>query len=274
MKLRPPIKIHGGKFYLSSWVIEHLPANYEQMGYIEPFVGGGSVFLNKAPSPTEAINDLDLGVIQIWRALRDEPSVFIQKLKRINYTEPTFKRAKNKLDSNEFDDYMEHAISEFIVRRMSRGGMKDAFAWSERLRGGQPGDVNAWDTIIKQLPELAERAAKVHIFQRPAVEVIKAFDDQDMLCYCDPPYLPDTRSSPSVYGVEMTTEQHIELAETLNAFRGRVALSGYPSALYKSHFANWRCVKKTIANHAGQTETKSRKVECLWMNYDQNGKLL
>lgn len=44
---------------------------------------------------------------------------------------------------------------------MSRGGNGDAFAWSERLRGGKPGDLNGWETRLEMLPALAQRIASV-----------------------------------------------------------------------------------------------------------------
>ena len=268
-KLRPIIKCHGGKHYLNSWVISHFPENYEEFDYVEPFIGGGSVLLNKElPSHNriEVINDVHLGLIQIYRALRDEPKHFIGKLKRIRYTERVFLREANKVD-NEFPDYMDQAVNEYVVRRMSRGGLKKAFAWSERTRGGVPGDLNAWNTMLQQLTLIAKRIEEVSIFNKPAVDVLKAFDDDTTFAYCDPPYLHDSRTSTDSYEHEMSTDDHIELSEVLNQYRGKVAISGYPSVLYNRLYKEWNCVKKTIANHSSQQKTKSQKTECLWMNY-------
>lgn len=266
-KMRPPFKIHGGKFYLSSWIIKHFPEGYQEMDYLEPFAGALSVFLNKDKSSTEYINDTNLGIIQIFRALRDEPKTFITRIKRTRYTERVFNRSVNR-EGKEFDDYMDHAINEFILRRMSRGGLKKAFGWSTRKRGGQPGDLNAWETIIEQLPLIADRLKNVQIFQKNAHYVIKAFNEENMLCYCDPPYLPDVRTSPSAYGDdEMSTDDHIALSQALLAFKGKVIISGYPSTLYNRIYGDWRCVKKKIANHSSQQKTKKYKTECLWMNY-------
>jgi len=273
-KLRPPFKIHGGKYYLASWIIDHFPPDYQELGYLEPFVGAGSVFLNKEPSATEAINDLDEGAIQIWRALRNEPQPFIQRLRRTKYTETTFNRAWNRSES-EYKDYIDHAANEFILRRMSRGGLRQAFAWSDRERGGKPGDVNAWETIIKELPLIAKRLPKINIFQKDAIEVIKAFDDADFLCYADPPYMSDTRVSPNAYEIEMDTESHIKLAQAMNAYRGKAIISGYWHPLYRRLFDGWRCEKKEVANHSGQTTKKNRRTECIWLNFDKKtGKLL
>lgn len=266
--MRGPIKCHGGKFYTSSWIISHFPRDYEKYDYIEPYVGGASVFLNKNRSQgIEAINDLDLGVIQIYRALRDEPANFINRLKRVKYCEATFKRIMKKSPHKNHKDYMDHAISEFILRRMSRGGLKTAFAWSERERGGQPGEINAWETILQQLPLISERLNRTYIFNENAISVIKAFDDEKTLLYADPPYLPDTRSTTDAYEYEMDTDDHIILAESLNKFKGKVIISGYPSQLYKRLYKNWNTHKKKIANHASQQKKKEIKTEILWSNY-------
>jgi len=269
-KLRPPFKIHGGKFYLASWVLDNFPKNVEQYDYIEPFSGGASVLLNKT-RPThegakEVINDLDRGVTAIFKCLRDEPDVFIKKLKNTTYSERVFNRELKKLKENQFENEFERAVTEFIVRRMSRGGMKAAFSWSERERGGQPGDVNAWETIIEQLPAISNRLQNVFIFNKTAVKVIKAFNYENALVYCDPPYVPETRASKDVYEMEMSTDDHIELATALNNFKGKVVLSGYPSTLYKRLYKDWKCIKKKVPNHSSQQKTKSIKVECLWIN--------
>lgn len=268
-KLRPVIKCHGGKFYLANWVIENFPENYEEYDYIEPFIGGGSVLFNKnrcVGNRIEALNDLHLGLVQIYRALRDEPKHFINRLKRTRYTDRVFKRELRKQEL-QFPDYMDQAVNEFIVRRMSRGGLKKAFAWSNRLRGGQPGDLNAWKTILEQLPSMAKRIEDASIFNKSGDQVIRAFNDEQCLCYCDPPYLHDTRISKQTYDNEMTTDDHIALAEALKAFKGKALISGYSSILYKRLYADWRCVKKKIANHSSQQKTKQYKTECLWMNY-------
>lgn len=265
-KLRPPVKTHGGKYYLTDFVIGHFPSDYQDMAYIEPFCGGASVFLNKEASPEECISDTDLNLIQIWRALRDEPSEFIGRLKRINYTELTFKRALNRSEKP-FDDYIEQAVNEFILRRMSRGGLKKHFAWSNRKRGGKPGDVNAWDTMLDMLPLISNRIANAYVLDKPAIDVVKAFNNSNALIYADPPYLPETRVTTDVYVEEMDTDDHIVLAKALNSFEGKVIISGYPSTLYKRLYAGWKCKKKQIPNHASQSKTKKYKTECIWMNY-------
>lgn len=267
-KLRPPVKTHGGKFYLCNWIIENFPPDYEELTYVEPMCAGASVFLNKKPSKEEVINDIDKGLISVFKSLRDEPKEFIERLKRIRYTERAFKMAVTRAEQG-FDDYLDHAVNEYMLRRMSRGGMKKAFAWSDRLRGGQPGDVNAWETMLEELPSISERVQKATMLNKSVFDVMKVWDEETTLFYLDPPYLHATRSegATDVYQHEMTVEDHMNLLHLAKTTRGKVILSGYASPLYSRSLKGWRCKKKNVANNSGQGKTKERRLEVLWMNY-------
>lgn len=262
---RPAFKCHGGKYYLARWIIAHFPPNSCDLVYVEPYCGGASVLLNKQRSAVEVVNDLDPAVYDLYTALRDTPEPFVRGLHALDYAETTFLRAKER--QNRCEAGLERATNEYVLRRMSRGGLRTAFAWSERLRGGQPGDVNAWETALANLPLLSSRLQGVDISNRPAVEVIRQCDGPDALIYCDPPYLPATRVSRSAYAFEMTADDHCELAGVLNGCRGRVLVSGYPSPLYDHLYRNWNVAAKEIANHASQKTVKRRKEEVVWMNY-------
>lgn len=241
------------------------------MGYIEPYCGAASVLLNKPRSRMEVINDVDPGITIILRMVRDEPEEFIQRLSAIPYKREVFERAKIKTDESIpwrwCADEMTYAVNEFILRRMSRGGLKEAFAWSDRLRGGKPGDVNAWETIIQMIPHISERLQGVHITNEPTTELLPLADQEDMLVYCDPPYLPKTRKAKKTYRFEMTEEQHKELAELLNGMTAQVLLSGNPSSLYDEWYEGWSVSKRDIANHSSQQKIKESRTEVLWYNY-------
>ena len=267
-KLRGPIKIHGGKFYLSPWIISNFPKNYVELDYCEPFCGAASVLLNKEKSPKETICDKDKGIIALFKALRDEPNEFIGRLRRTKYKESTFKSNLKKAESP-FEDYVDYAVNEFILRRMSRGGLKKAFGWSDRKRGGQPGDVNAWETIIELLPSISSRISDVNIISESFESVVSNWDEENTLTYLDPPYLHSTRNETSTdaYEHELTVEQHIQLLNMIKNARGKIVISGYQSRLYKETLVGWKCKKKEIANHSSQSKTKERKIECIWMNY-------
>ena len=62
--------------------------------------------------------------------------------------------------------------------------------------------------------QAAERLRGVQIENRPAVELIKRFDYENVLVYCDPPYMLETRHGKQ-YRHEMDKEDHEELLEAL-----------------------------------------------------------
>jgi DNA adenine methylase len=262
MQVRPPVKWHGGKHYLAGRIIEQFP---EHRIYLEPFGGAASVLLNKAPVDVEAYNDLDLRITRLFRVLRSDGERFMEQVRLVPYSQVEF------LDARAYPPSAgdpERAVCDFIRWRQSFGGRGQSWSCTtKRARGGMAGDVNAWWTAIDQLPRVIDRLRRVEILREPAVDAIRRFDNSEALIYCDPPYVHGTRTVPDAYGVEMTDEDHVELAEQLNQCRSRVVLSGYASELYDRLYEGWRRVDFDIANHAAGGRQKARATECLWMNY-------
>lgn len=263
--IRPLVKIHGGKWFLKDWVISKFPSDYDTLRYIEPFVGGGSVFLNKKKSPVEIINDIDRNLMLIWNAVQWRCREFQLEMGQTPYCEASFNVAKSTID---FGGDFHRACVSYVVRRMSRGGLQKTFAWSDRQRGGQPGDVNAWKTAIHQLSLISERLRPlVELNNRPAIEILNKYNDNKSFSYQDPTYLHETRVSKKAYEFEMSEKDHVELAEVNNNFKGKVLISGYHSKLYAQLYKGWNVAEKKIANHASQKKTKQVKTEVLWKNY-------
>jgi DNA adenine methylase len=268
MKLRPIFKCHGGKSYLKEFIIAHFPKNYKSLRYFEACGGAASVLLNKDKSIEETYNDADPRIASIVTTLASPNfDLFIKRLKDTPYTEEMFKWAQDAAGSSDEISMQDVAYSELIIRRMSRGGLRQAFGWSERLRGGEPGDLHAWKTFKEQLPLIAFRLQDVHVFSMDVIDFFKRFDAEGTLWYIDPPYLQTTRSSKDVYTFEMSEEQHIELGKALNNAKGKVLLSGYQSDLYTKMYKGWNMDCRAIANHSSQSKIKQKRVEILWMNY-------
>lgn len=244
--LKAPIKSLGSKHHIANWIIEYFPKNYLELKYCEPFCAGASVFLNKEPSPEETISDIDRGLICIFKALRDEPKEFISKVKRIKYTENTFNRAYRRSQANNCD-YIDQAIIEYVLRRMSRGGLKKSF---------YKNNETSWLNMNEHLSLLAKRIDGVNIINSCFKDVFKVWDEADTLTYLDPPMLPDKNATGCD---EITIDDHIAMLTIAKIGRGKIIISGHPSPLYNRHLADWRCVKTT--------HSTSKKVEMLWMNY-------
>jgi DNA adenine methylase len=261
-----PLKIHGGKHYLASWVISHFPPHTH---YLEPFFGGGSVLLAKDPVGTsETVNDMNAHLINFWRVLRD-PCLFNQLAMQATLTpfsEYEFWDAHSQLTST---NPVIRACGFLVRNRQSRQGLERDYATpSRRTRRGMHEGVAAWLSAVDGLPEVHERIRRVEIRQMPAVEFIERYDHEDALFYCDPPYLPETRTVKDAYKHEMNADDHAVLLDALAAIRGKFVLSGYPSELYAKYekHCGWSRAEKFIDNKAGSGDSKRTMTECLWMN--------
>lgn len=264
MKLRPPVKWHGGKHYLASRIIELFP---EHRVYLEPFGGGASVLLNKEPVEVETYNDLDLRITRLFRILREQGDAFIARASLTPYSQGEFDRcAKYPPEATD----LEMVLCDFVRWRQSFGGQGKTWSCTTgRARGGIAGDVNAWWSAIELLPQIITRLQRVQLACQPAIDAIRKFDHPEGLIYCDPPYLHATRAKGSrdIYGVEMTDDDHRELASILHECKAKVVLSGYASPLYQELYRDWQTVDFEMANHAAGGSSKRRMVERIWMNY-------
>ena len=189
MVLRPPLKWHGGKYYLAKRIISLFPPHRI---YLEPFGGAASVLLNKIPSDVEAYNDLDLKLSRFFRILQKHGPELVERLQFVPYSEYEFENAETyPINATDIDK----AICDFIRWRQSFGGRGKSWSCTTRkTRGGMAGDVNAWWSAIDQLSEIINRLKRVQILSQPAIKAIKRFDNPDTLIYCDPPYVHETRA--------------------------------------------------------------------------------
>ena len=255
-KFKPPIKCVGDKWHLKDFIISHLPENYEQMIYVEPFCSGGTIFLNKNASVTEVISDIDEGIICVFKAIRDEPKEFFSRIKRATYTERSFKLALGKAQ-HEFEDYIDKAFNEYVLRRMSRAGSKKSFSWTQHNED-EINDDAAWATLSEKIEEMSTRLTNTTILCKNFVEIMKFWDETETVFYLDPPELKSIETDSQPF--EMSVDDHMNMIHLAKNSKGKVIISGFSCPLYNRSLKNWKCKKKPNQN-------KTKKVECVWINY-------
>jgi len=251
---RPVLHYLGSKWSIAPWVIEHLPPH---VTYVEPFGGGAAILLRKDPSPVEVYNDLDSSVVAFWRILRSRPHEFIALLQSTPWA-----REEYQLAWTPCEDEMEAARRFFIRCWMSYSGGSDRpSGWRVNSRT-KSGSVPHWGRE-ERLLEVAERWRTVQIEHDDALKVIRRFDGPNTLHYCDPPYVPTTRTSGSGYACELSLDDHQALIDLLLSVQGKVVLSGYPSDLYIRELEGrgWSRRDRTSRTR----DPKATRTECLWI---------
>ena len=126
------------------------------------------------------------------------------------------------------------------------------------------GAVSRWLGAVEALPEISQRLLRVQIERDDAIDVIRRYDSEETLFYCDPPYPHEARGDSKAYRYEMTDDEHIELARVLHDAKGQVALSGYHCALLDELYKDWH-IHEGISKKVHSVKTE--RVEVLWTNY-------
>ena len=209
----------------------------------------------------ETINDLDGGVVNFFEWVRRDPerlarAVFLTPYGRRVY-DAAFAPAENNFD----------AAVKFCIQANMGYGFRTAGArpgWKLDIQGRERAySLNDWNELPEQIIYAAERLKHTQIECKPAMDVIGRFNFENVLIYCDPPYLLETRFGKQ-YKQEMTRQQHEELLDILLKSEAKVLLSGYESDLYNDALKDWR--KEKIWSAARNSSKK--KQEVLWMNFE------
>jgi DNA adenine methylase len=284
--MQSPLKWHGGKYYLAKRIVSLMPprktpkSTFGYLHYVETHAGGLSVlFANDPEGISEVVNDVNKDLSNFWRVLQGGESFkeFQRLAEATPFSQPLWLDAEVEMLEwpclPEETDVV-RAWRFFIWCRMSLAGRLGSFAplSRTRTRRGMNEQASAWLSAVEGLPEVHERLKRVVVLNDNATEVIRREDGAHALFYVDPPYLPETRTVMEVYEHEMTRDRHCELLKALLTRQGYVMLSGYDSEMYNDILKGWRKEVFDLPNNAAGGKEKRRMQECLWMNYNSEGR--
>jgi DNA adenine methylase len=264
---------YGGKYSHLDWLLPLLPKCHH---YCEPFAGSAAVLINREASPVETYNDIDGEVVNFFRVLRNHHEELIKLIALTPFSREEYHLAI--YGSTDGINDVERARRFYVKARQTRTGLAQTASlgrWAnckDTSRAGMSGVVSRWLGGIDALDEIAQRLIRVQFENRPAIDVIRLYDNINTLFYCDPPYLHDTRGDDKAYGFEMDQDQHREFAEVVNESKGMVAVSGYDHPLMDELFTPVRWVK-TLGPEKTIHSTKGTRVEVLWTNYDPRSQI-
>lgn len=278
MKVKTPLKWHGGKSYLAKRILELAPPRAGLTGYInyvEPFCGGSSVLLAHNPiGVSEIVNDTSWQLTNFWQVLKNEAlfKKFQRRIESTPFSETEWKIAAKVGPDEILNNPVLQAVVFFVKCRQSLAGRGKSFTGitKTRTRRGMNNEVSGWLSAVEGLSAVHARLKRVLILNRDALDVIEEFDKPRTWIYTDPPYMLETRTAKQVYDHEMSYEDHLELLNTLEELEhAKFTLSGYPSDLYKKYAKrnNWNVEEIKIRNHASGSKEKREMTELLIMNF-------
>ena len=180
------LRYPGGKSKLLSLLINFLPKKRDIEGrYIEPFVGGGSVFLHIYPEMS-LLSDLNIELINLYRGIKSYPYEVWETFRSF----PVGKEAYYIIrDINTVNKplYYKAARTLYLNRTCFKG------MWRHNPDGnfnvGYGGEERRWVITLESIIELSERFSAAIILNEDFESVLEKAVDGDFI-FLDPPYKP------------------------------------------------------------------------------------
>ena len=242
---------YGGKASIAKWIVSHLP---EHRVYLEPCCASAAVLLAKPRSFIEIVNDLDDGIMAMWRAIQSQPEQLAALLWATPYTAANWR---------------EQPVDEIdkAVLLMAQGGQfycgnGNTSTWAvDKCGAPHKPSPEVWaDWFLRVLPA-ANRVRAVELLHEDALVAIqRVYQNPDALIYVDPPYVGHEKE----YRYRLDYPGMVAL---LKAASAKVIVSESPAA--DAYFADWNRIERDTPRR-GACERRGRcsnKVEVLFTNF-------
>jgi len=235
--MRAPITRMGGKKLLKERLIMRFPKGYEEMTYVEPFVGSGALFYHKDPSAKEVINDLDSYVYQVHKGLQQYGEEIDGTLRK-HFTKADFDRIHSSSPSTLKGKCMKN----LILNRISFSGMGKNYA---PTRSDPELDFTKFE----------ERLKGVIILNQDYKAVVRRFDSPNTFFYFDPPYEESTAGHYKHHQFDLDA-----MARLLHSIKGKFMVSMNDSANVRRVFKGFHVATiqtKYTMGGSGKTVTEA-----------------
>lgn len=221
--MKSPIPWIGGKTQLKKKILEHFPPSESFERFIDVFGGGGSIlFAKDKHSDLEVYNDANGDLVNFFRCLKYHREELQKEIRYYLNSREMFFDCQQRIGTRGFTDIQRSAM--FFVM------VKTGFGASLRTYGCNKKRLNTDD-----FENIEHRLDGVVIENKDFENLIKVYDREKALFYCDPPYHKTERH----YDVKFTESDHERLCAVLHGIKGRFVLSynddEYIRNLYSDH---------------------------------------
>lgn len=209
----------GGKYNVREKIVKFFPKEYKT--YIEPFLGGGQVFLElkKDPNVEYILNDANVDIYNIWKDLQKiDPEI----IRKYNW----------KGSEKQFNDLL-NSNPKTPELRLYRNLYLSYYSFSGTRKSYVEKNVNRGGTFLKNIEILQEKLKGVKIFNDDYEKIIKEYDNPNAVIYLDPPY---TEKEQLYEGQGIDP---FELAKVCKSIKGKFILSYDISPKVKEAFKDF-----------------------------------
>jgi DNA adenine methylase len=255
--LSPLLRWAGGKRWLAPHV-RRVADLVQPTMYIEPFVGGGAVFLSGA-WPRPILGDLNSALVECYRGLAQDPALVRKKLKSLQVNAETYDRVSRWRPSSSTGAaarliYLNRTAYGGIYRENRAGKYNVPFAGDRNLSSVLIGD---------RLEQIGASFATASLVSGD-FEALLSAAIPGAFVYCDPPYsLEGAEVGFRRYGsVTFAWEDQARLAASTRALVERgvcVLVSNSDHEMVRALYANvpmLPVVRKSTLARGGPTEQK------------------
>jgi DNA adenine methylase len=268
MDLKPFVKWAGGKRQILEQIKAHLPDEYNK--YFEPFLGGGAVFLNLAPSQA-VVSDINPEIINAFEVIKKDPVALIKKIKKMKNEEAYFYKVRKQKPAKLSD--LERAARFIYLNKTCFNGL---------YRENSSGEFNVPFAHHKNptiIDEVNAKAISQYLNDHEVKFVCADYRQilleakEGDLVYLDSPYYPLKKNSfTKYYKSDFSQKDHQDLAEVFKTLSDRgckVLMSNSNTKFIKDLYKDFTIIDvdaRRSINSKGQGRKKA-KIEVLIKNY-------
>lgn len=264
-----PFPWFGGKQRLCRRIADLLP---QHLVYVEPFGGAAAVLLAKPRARLDVYNDVDQGLVNFFRVLRDRPDELTRLIELTPFSRTEFELCRDTW--RDVADELERARRWYVRVEQAFGGTPTTSGWAGEFAGRRRASrAQTSLTRLERLPRIVARLRTVQIEDIDWRRVLERYDGPDCVFYLDPPYpmsvrRPNRQAGNRSYAHELTELDHVELVERVLELQADVLVSGYDTPLYRplehAGFERFEYAALACSQNRGYSTDRRRRVEVLW----------
>lgn len=252
--LSPVLCWTGGKARLKKTIIKHIP---EHKTYVEPFMGGGSVFFGKHLAEKNIVGDIDSDLIRFYKHLRNINCSALQQCNLPTNVKEFVKAVSQKNKSS---------CAYLGVNKRSYACKMDKpkFAFSTAMQRGKNIGISH---LKDSCDSYREKLKEVKIINQDFRSVVKRFDSRDTFHYLDPPFV-------GTYGYGQENVNPEDVFKLVKSLKGKVMVSynDHPRVREACKGLHLKKVKADYTIQTSQTKGEHKRVnELLITNFRLNG---